>query len=220
MGSMRQKDEILDYIRDTFAPEDALLVDIRARLAAHDEHLVGIQVSPVEGKLLQMLVRMNGIRSIVEIGSLAGYSACWMARGLPEGGALHAIEKDTTHFKLLSETVVKSGLPIQAHQGAAHEVLATLEAQAPFDMVFIDADKGGYADYLDWAERHVRKGGLIIGDNTLLFGNVYKNPKPEGTSEKAWQAMREFNTRLGDVTRYDSLLIPTQEGLTIARKLF
>lgn len=217
---MRHQDEVIDYICETFSPEDALLADIRLRLAAHNAGLVGIQVSPVEGKLLQMLVKMNGIRSIVEIGSLAGYSATWMARGLPEGGVLHAIEKDAGHFALLQQTVTAAGLPIKAHHGDALEVLKSLEAQAPFDMVFIDADKGGYVDYLNWAEKHMRKGGLIVGDNTLLFGHVHHAQKPEAASRKAWEAMREFNARLGDANRYDSILIPTAEGLTVAVKRF
>lgn len=220
---MRQNDEMLNYIRALFAPEDEVLEDVRARLTAHAPQLMGIQVGAEEGKLLQFLVKMAEVKSIVEIGSLAGYSAVWMARGLPEGGILHAINKDPEHNNLLCETVKQSGLNIQAHLGDAKEVLKELEAQAPFDMVFIDADKGGYAEYLDWAEQHVRKGGLIVGDNTLLFGHVNSETQPQGQgapTKKAWNSMREFNARLADSSRYESILIPTLEGLTVARKLF
>ncbi len=217
---MRQDDKILDYIRSTFAPEDEILQDAKARLSAHDNHLVGIQVGAEEGKLLQFLIKLAGVKTIVEIGSLAGYSTVWMARAVGEEGVVHAINKDTAHYELLCETVEKSGLNIQPHLGDATDVLQQLEPQAPFDMVFIDADKGGYAGYLDWAEKHVRKGGLIVGDNTLLFGHVIAEQKPEGTSQKAWEGMREFNERLADESRYESILIPTAEGLTVARKLF
>lgn len=217
---MREKNEQLDYIRTTFAPEDEVLRDAKARLAEHEQKLVGIQVGAEEGKFLQLLIGLAGVKTIVEIGSLAGYSAVWMARAIGEGGIVHAINNDPQHYALLEETVAQSGLNIQPHLGDAREVIKTLEAQAPFDMVFIDADKGGYAEYLDWAEKHVRKGGLIIGDNTLLFGHVHKNSKPEGTTQKAWEAMREFNARLADSSCYDSILIPTLEGMTIAVKKF
>ena len=217
---MREKDDLLDYIRATFAAEDEILRDAKARLSAHDDHLVGIQVGAEEGKLLQLLIKLAGVKSIVEVGSLAGYSAVWMARAVGDDGVVHAINKDKQHYELLQETVQQSGLNIVPHLGDAKDVLQTLEAQAPFDMIFIDADKGGYADYLTWAETHVRKGGLIIGDNTLLFGHVIATQKPEGTSQKAWSGMREFNKRLADESRYDSILIPTLEGLTVARKLF
>ncbi|MDG1286176.1 MAG: O-methyltransferase [Rickettsiales bacterium] len=217
---MRHDDKILDYIRSTFAPEDEVLQEAKARLSAHDDHLVGIQVGAEEGKLLQFLIKLAGVASIVEIGSLAGYSAVWMARALPQGGVVHAINKDKAHYDLLCETVERSGLNIQPHLGDANAVLQQLETEAPFDMVFIDADKGGYTGYLDWAEKHVRKGGLIVGDNSLLFGHVIAPIKPEGTSQKAWVAMREFNQRLADESRYESILIPTAEGLTVARKLF
>ena len=221
---MRKNDEILDYIRELFAPEDEVLQKAKARLAAHEAKLVGIQVGAEEGKLLQMLIKLAGVKTIVEIGSLAGYSAVWMARALPQDGVVHAINKDKAHYELLCETVsdysINGSATIQPHLGDATEVLKMLQPQAPFDMVFIDADKGGYADYLNWAEKNVRKGGLIIGDNTLLFGHVIAPKKPEGTSQKAWSSMREFNERLADGTRYESILIPTLEGLTVARKLF
>ena len=222
---MRHDDKILDYIRSNFAPEDAVLQDAKARLHAHDPHLVGIQLGAEEGKILQFLMKLAGVKRIVEIGSLAGYSAVWMARALPQGGVVHAINKDEAHYELLCETArqlsVVSGQEsgeIIPHLGDAREVLTQLTPQAPFDMVFIDADKGGYAEYLDWAEQHVRQGGLIVGDNTLLFGHVIAEEKPDGTSAKAWNAMREFNQRLADPTRYESILIPTAEGLTVARK--
>lgn len=217
---MREKDDLLDYIRETFAPEDEILRDAKARLAAYDGHLVGIQVGAEEGKLLQFLIKMAGVKSIVEVGSLAGYSAVWMARAVGKDGMVHAINKDPKHYALLQETVEKSGLNIIPHLGDAREVLPSLEDQAPYDMIFIDADKGGYAEYLDWAEKYIRKGGLIIGDNSLLFGHINATEKPEGTSRKAWEAMREFNQRLADNSRYNSILIPTLEGLTVAQKLY
>ena len=226
---MREKSEISDYISHCFAPEDALLKDITRRLQQHDEYLSRIQLSAGEGRLLQCLLRMMGAKRVVEIGSLAGYSAVWIARALPEIGQVHAINRDKAHFALLQETLQAyeaqphQGGRIVPHLGDAKQVLKELSAQAPFDAVFIDADKGGYIHYLDWAEQHLCKGGLVIGDNTLLFGHVLADQYPQehgAPTKKAWQAMREFNQRLADPARYDGVMIPTMEGLTIARKLF
>ncbi len=217
---MRQNEPELDYIRALFAPEDVVLQSAKARLHAHDSHLVGIQVGAEEGRLLQFLIKLADVKSIIEVGSLAGYSAVWMARAMGEGGTLHAINKDPQHFALLQQTIDESGLNIIPHLGDARDVLQTLHDDAPYDMIFIDADKGGYTDYLDWAEINIRKGGLIVGDNTLLFGHICADSKPNGVSTKAWNAMREFNRRLSDTSRYDAVLIPTAEGLTVARKLF
>ena len=222
---MRQPDEILTYIRQTFAPEDSLLQQVSENLKAEFPQLHAIQIGAEEGKLLQMLVCMAGVRTIVEVGSLAGYSALWMARGLPEGGMLHAINSDPAHARLARQHFAMSEVVdrLTLHEGDAKQILPTLEGEAPFDMIFIDADKGGYAHYLDWAEANIRKGGLIVGDNTLLFGHVIAQEQPIGDktpTKKAWNAMREFNQRLADPARYRSILIPTAEGLTVAQKLF
>ena len=220
---MRHSSDTIDYIRQTFAKDDSLLENISERMKAYNEPMASIQLGAEEGKLLQLLIKLAKVETIVEIGSLAGYSSVWLARALPEGGIVHAIEKDDTHYNLLCETVKKSNLNIKPHHGLANNVLKELELEAPFDMVFIDADKDGYSGYLDWAENNVRKGGLIIGDNTLLFGHVVHDEYPaekERLSKAAWKSMREFNKRLSDSSRYESVMIATKEGMTVARKLF
>lgn len=95
-----------------------------------------------------------------------------------------------------------------------------IEKEGPFDMAFIDADKLNYLHYLDWAERNVRKGGLIIGDNTFLFDAVWKEGPVGRVRGTARHAMREFNKRLADPEKYLGILLPTEEGMTIAVKLF
>lgn len=220
---MRHYSSTINYIQNLFSKEDDLLRDIIARLESHNENMSNIQLGSEEGKLLQFIIKLSGVKSIIEIGSLAGYSAVWMARALPQDGVLHAIEKDSGHYDLLCETIEKSGLNIQPHHGRAHDMLQKLEPQGPFDMVFIDADKDKYNEYLDWAENNIRKYGLIIGDNTLLFGHVVHDEFPAGKdrlSKKAWSSMREFNARLADSSRYESVMVATKEGMTIARKLF
>lgn len=218
---MRQTpDKAIKYIRNLFAPEDSVLKT--AKQAGFDRGVGGMQVGAEEGKLLQTLVALSGAKKIVEIGTFMGYSTIWMARALPEDGYLYAIEKNADCARQASEHITASDVAdrVSVKQGDALEILQTLESEGPFDMVFIDADKGGYVKYLDWAEQNIRKGGLIVGDNTFLFGDVYEDECPQGTPKGRWQTMREFNQRLADPTKYQSILIPTAEGMTVAVKLF
>jgi len=209
----------LDYIRKLYAPQDELLAAIDDTLTKHD---MAIHVGPEEGKLLQLLIGLYGVKTVVEIGTLAGYSAIWMARALPEDGHLTTINRDATHIDLARHflSLAEVSERITMLEGDAHDILPTLTDHAPFDMVFIDADKISYNDYLDWAEENVRTGGLIVADNTLLFGLVASDTPPDDIAPTTWRVMRRFNERLADPERYFSIMIPTQEGLTIAVKLF
>ena len=208
----------LDYIRKLYAPQDELLLAIEQALSDID---MTMQIGPEEGKMLQLFIGLYGVKTIVEIGTLAGSSAIWMARALPEDGHLTTLNKDATHIKLAKQFIKNSEVAdrITMLEGDARKILPTLEKQAPFDMIFIDADKISYNDYLDWAEENVRTGGLIIADNTLLFGMVAKD-EPGDVAPTTWENMRRFNERLADSSRYFSIMIPTEEGLTVAVKLF
>jgi caffeoyl-CoA O-methyltransferase len=208
-------DAALRYIAETFVEEDALLRRIRAEGEARRP---GMQVSSVEGKLLYVLAKMVGARHILEIGSFVGYSGLWLARALPEDGHLHTLESDPTHAAVARAFFDESECRarISLHQGKALELLPVL-ALPPLDLVFIDAMKREYPAYLSEVEARVRPGGLIIGDNSFLFGAVYGEPQ-EKTSPAAVSAMKEFNLRLSSAVCYDAILLPTAEGLTIARK--
>ena len=209
----------LRYMREVFAPEDALLTELAQHLITQN---IAIQIGPEEGKILQLLIRMNYIETVVELGTLGGYSSIWMARALPADGHVYTIEKEPENAKLAQSFIDRSevGHKISIVVGDGHEMIRTLDARGPFDMIFIDADKPGYTDYLDWAEKNIRKGGLIVGDNTLLFDAVVEDAPPAGTSAAAWNAMREFNTRLADPKKYHAAMLPTKEGMTVAVKLF
>lgn len=209
----------LDYIRTLYAPEDTLLARIRAALTDLNR---GWQIGAEEGRLLQMLMRLHGAKRVVEVGTLLGYSAIWMARALPEGGHIITLEKDADHARLARGFIAESDVAerITLMEGDANTNLGTLSTEAPFDMLFIDADKPGYNAYLDWAEQNIRQGGLIVADNTLLFGAAWQEKAPEGTAPSTHAAMRRFNARLADRRKYDATMIPTEEGLTVAVKLF
>jgi predicted O-methyltransferase YrrM len=209
----------LDYIRKLYAPQDALLAAIDDKLTALG---TAIHVGPEEGKMLQMFIGLYGVKTVVEVGTLAGYSAIWMARALPDTGHVYTINKDPEHIKMARGFIEMSEVAhrISMLEGDARKKLSELDAMGPFDMIFIDADKIHYNEYLDWAETHIRTGGLIVADNTLLFGLVAKDEAPDDIAPTTWANMRRFNERLADTEKYFSIMIPTQEGLTVAVKLF
>ncbi len=220
----RSPSPALDYIRSLYAAQDSLLERIDNKLKSLNLH---IHVGAEEGKLLQVLMQLHGVKTALEIGTLAGYSTIWMARALPEDGHIYTLNKEAAHIAMAREHFeqVEVAERITMLEGDAKDSLAKLEKdgvfeKAPLDMIFIDADKISYNIYLDWAEKHVRKGGLIIADNTFLFDTVWLDSPREGIAPTTWKTMRHFNERLADSTRYMSVMIPTREGITVAIKNF
>lgn len=213
----------LDYIRQLYAPEDAVLQQIRT---VFEQRGMAIQVGAEEGKFLQLLLQLHGAQTIVEIGTLGGYSSIWMARALPDKGHIHTIEADPEHAELARKFIHQAGLQhkITVWEGKARDVLKRIADMYPsVDAVFIDADKINYGHYLDWAETHLKKGGLLIADNTLLFGTVYLDAPPFAPSDgeppirhTAWQTMRDFNARLANGDKFNAVMLPTIQGLSIA----
>jgi predicted O-methyltransferase YrrM len=208
----------IDYIRDVFAQEERNLANVGSNLPDNERRM---QIGPDEGKTLFTLVRMIKAKKIIEIGALNGYSSVWMASALPESGKLYAIEKSKERAEICAQNFKSCSVDKQTEifQGEALKNLEILSEKAPFDLVFIDADKGNYCNYLDWAEKNVRKGGLIIGDNTFLFGAVYGD-NVRNQPEKTVKIMQEFNKRLANSDKYSSIMIPTTEGMTVAVKEF
>ena len=204
------------YVQELFAPEDALLQQVRA--AAEATEWPFMQMGADEARILQWLVRQLRVKTIVEIGCFVGYSALWMAAALPEDGRLTTLELNPDHAAIAKRHFSRSahGHKITLMEGDALAILPTLHG--PFDMVFMDANKAHYPQYLDWAEAHTRPGSLIVADNTFLFGQVWRDAPTEesGVRPTTWEGMRAVNQRLADPTGYDGILLPTREGLTIA----
>jgi predicted O-methyltransferase YrrM len=206
-----------DYIEEMFAPQDeALEAALREMRRAG---LPQIQVSPNEAKLLQLLAEMVGARRILEVGTLGGYSAIHFGRALPEDGTLISLEIDERHAEVARKNVERAGLSskVEIRVGDARELLAriTENAEGPFDVVFIDADKEGYPEYLEWALKLARPGSLILGDNTIRSGSILD---PQDDSARATS---EFNERIAGDPRLSAILLPILrervDGLTIAR---
>ena len=150
-----------------------------------------IQLGPAEGRLLYLLLTLIRAHKVVEIGTLAGYSALWMARALPPGGHLWTIEADPRHAGIAAEVIGEAGLGdrVTVLEGDAAEVLPKLSDSGPFCAVFLDADKARYDVYGRWATENLRTGGLLIGDNAYLFGRLLED------SEDA-RAMRRFHQEM------------------------
>jgi predicted O-methyltransferase YrrM len=157
------------YISSLFAQEDEILQTVRQ--AMQREGLPSINVSASEGKLLHLLALMMGARRILEIGTLGGYSAIWLARALPPEGQLISLELDPHHAEVARCNLERAGLAqqVEVRVGAALESLEQMiqTGEALFDLVFIDADKNGYVNYLEKSLLLLRQGGVILADNTL-----------------------------------------------------
>jgi predicted O-methyltransferase YrrM len=162
------------YLTGKLVPPDAAL---DAALKASDEAgLPAIQVAPNQGKMLQLLARAIGARRILEIGTLGGYSTIWLAHALPPDGKLITLEFAPKHAEVARENIARAGFAgrVEVRVGAAVDTLAQLAAEnpAPFDFIFIDADKQTYAEYFAWALRLSRRGTLIVADNVVRQGAV------------------------------------------------
>jgi caffeoyl-CoA O-methyltransferase len=197
---------ILDYVNTTHVPHDAGL----ARAFDVPEGIPAIQVGPSDGRTIFLLAKLVGAQKIVEVGTLIGYSAIHLARAMPPTGKLWTIEYDPKHAEVARGNIAAAGLAnVEVLVGAGRDVLPTLDAHGPFDIVFIDADKDNYAFYGQWAVDHLRKGGLVIGDNAYLFGELLDDTD-------RGRAMRAFHELVAK--HCDSVCVPTPDGLVVGIK--
>jgi predicted O-methyltransferase YrrM len=204
-----------EYIASLFAPQDSALVEAIADM--EEENVPHINVSAAEGKLLHVLALAVGAKRILEIGTLGGYSGIHLARALPERGQLVTLEIDPHHAEVACRNFERAGVAdkVQVHIGPAAESLQRLAAEAvpPFDVVFIDADKDGYTEYLRLALPLLREGGLMLGDNTLP--NAVLSGEDSGT--------KRYNRAVADCPELISIIIPVLrqggiDGLTVSIK--
>ena len=211
-------EEVDAYIEKLFVPPDPALK--AALAAAAGRGLPEIQISPAQGKLLYLLARLVRAEHILELGTLAGYSAIWLARALPAGGRLVTLEYDPKHADVARDSIAAAGLAdrVEIIVGPALKSLADLAARKapPFDMIFIDADKQNYPAYLDWSLKLARSGTLILADNVIREGEVMRN---DGDSTA--KAARTFNATLAGHPRLESVIlqqvgIKGHDGLALA----
>ena len=198
------------YITELFVPPDAALD--AALQASTEAGLPPINVAQNQGKLLHILARSGGARSILEIGTLGGYSTIWLARAQPPGGKLITLEADPKHAEVARKNVARADLAdvAEVRLGKALETLPQLAAEglAPFDLVFIDADKENTPAYFDWALKLTRSGSLIITDNVVRKGEVIN----AASDDASVQGIRRFNAALAAEPRVTATMIQTVGG--------
>jgi predicted O-methyltransferase YrrM len=193
------------YVAEHLLPPDAGQDAVLQTSAAAG--LPPISVSPVQGKLLQLLARIQGARSILEIGTLAGYSTIWLARALPAGGRLITLEADPTHAGIARVNIARAGFAavVDLRLGPALDTLPQLarDAAGPFDLIFIDADKPHTAEYFAWALTLSRRGTIIIVDNVVRNGAIVD----ADSADADVQGMRRFYDRVAAEPRVSATAI-------------
>ncbi|MFG0217049.1 O-methyltransferase [Brevibacillus porteri] len=195
------------YFTDKLLGADSVLDTVLQENAAAG--LPAIDVAPNQGKFLHLLARIQGARSILEIGTLGGYSTIWLARALPADGRLITLEYDPKHAEVAQSNITRAGLDqiVEVKVGLALDSLIQLhkEKQGPFDLIFIDADKKGNPDYFQWALKLSRKGTVIITDNVVRSGQVVD----ETSSDPNIIGVREFTDRVAEEQRVSGTVVQT-----------
>jgi len=194
------------YFSDLLIPPDAAL---DAALAANrNAELPAIDVTPLQGKFLELLLRISGARRVLEIGTLGGYSTMWLARALPDGGQIVTLELVPHHAEIARINLRNAGIAnVDLHVGPALETLQALVANgaAPFDFIFIDADKSGYPEYLEWSLKLSRPGTAIVADNVVRDGKVIE---PDNTDPNI-QGVRRFTELVAAEPRLSATVLQT-----------
>lgn len=204
--------DIDTYRRSVFAPEDDLLRDLMPK--AQEKGVPRISVNAESGKALHLLARAIGAKKILEFGALAGYSGIWLARALPKDGRFITLEVNPTHAAVTRANYQAAGLGdiAEVWEGKASELLPKAAAEAPFDLVFIDADKESYPTYLEFALQHVRPGGLIIADNADAHGRAHEVLEPDDSAK----GIQTYNERVADNPRLCSTILPIGGWLAVS----
>jgi predicted O-methyltransferase YrrM len=217
--SQEQWNEVDDYINGLFVPADPALDD--ALKASDAAGLPTIAVAPNQGKLLHILAKSIKAKKILEIGTLGGYSTIWLARALPKDGHLVTLEFDPKHATVARANIAHAGLTqkVKVRVGRAVDSLQQLETEhhGTFDLIFIDADKPGYPEYLRWALKFSHSGTMIIADNVIRDGEVVD---ADSEDEKV-QGVHRFNALLAAESRVTATIIQTvgskgYDGLAVA----
>lgn len=207
------------YLGDVLVRQDKHLDDAVA--ASDAAGLPSIQVSPPQGKLLEILILMMKAKNILEVGTLGGYSTIWMARSLPPDGRVVTLEIDPKHAEVAQENFKRAGLAkkIELRVGNARDIMPAMidEGMGPFDFVFIDADKASNPDYFGWALRMSRPGTVIIVDNVIRDGHIIESDSEDASV----QGVRRLNELMSNsaginVTALQTVGVKGYDGFSVA----
>jgi caffeoyl-CoA O-methyltransferase len=208
-------DALTAYVHDHTTPEHPIFEELRAKTYAQLES-PQMQVGRVEGRFLELMVKISGARRVLEVGTFSGYSAMAMASGLPDDGRVITCDVDPVATGIAREFWDASpwGHKIELRLGDARATLERLVAEGErFDLVFIDADKPGYVAYFDLALELLPIGGIILADNTLWSGRVIA---PESDSD---HAIVRFNAHASASPRVEQVLLSIRDGIMFCRKI-
>jgi predicted O-methyltransferase YrrM len=199
--------EVDRYFTDQLLPRDRAFHS--ALEANRNADLPAIDVTPLQGMFLELLVRISGARRVLEIGTLGGYSTLWLARALPQNGCVVSLELDPRHAEVACANLKNAGVldRVDVRVGPALDSLQSLVAAgaAPFDFIFIDADKSGYPDYLSWSLKLARPGTLIVADNVVREGQVIDSDNPDPNI----QGVRRFTDLVAAEPRLRTTVLQT-----------
>ena len=188
---------------------------VRLKEAATAEGIPAIWICPEQASFMRILLTVAGAREVVEVGTLAGYSAITMARALPAGGRVRSIELAEKHARFAEEWIAQSDVAgkVEVHRGSGVDVLPSF-ADHSADAMFIDADKPGYASYLEQAMRIVRPGGMVLVDNALAFGELLNAE----CTDASVHAIRAINDLIAAEKRLHGVIVPIGDGLWVCVK--
>jgi predicted O-methyltransferase YrrM len=215
-------EDLLDYVRELFAPEEAAFAALT--LAAQEAGMpAGWQITGDVGRTFQLLCRAIGALRVLEFGTLAGHSALWFARAMPEEGKVVSIEINPNYAEVAREQLTRAGVgaKVEVRVGAGLEMLPELEREVhasgqPYDVIFLDADKAHYPEFLDWSVRVLRPGGFLLADNALRsdswHGQTLLDPAAD---DPRILAIREFNRRLATHPQFTAMILPMRAGVAV-----
>src|SRR5919205_2475997 len=210
-------EQLVDYVRASSEPPDDVVRDLLAETAELGERGQApptFQIPPEQGAFMQLLTRLLGVRRAVEIGTFTGYSALCVARGMADDGRLVCLDSNDEWTAIARRYWERAGVAdrIDLRLGDAHESLRALPEEPVLDLAFVDADKTGYADYVDQLHPRLRENGVVLLDNTLRSGKVL-DPQDDDA-----RAVAELNAALVGDPRWETVLLPVSDGLTFLRK--
>ena len=203
-----------EYIAARTQAEDPFLLELKE--AAHKAEIPAIWIAHEQARFLELLLRSCGAKLVVEVGTLAGYSAICMARGLGRDGKLITIEASSKHAAFAEEWISRSDVAgrVEVRHGRGVELLPKIASDS-VDAVFLDADKQSYIHYLEEARRVLRDGGLLLVDNAFAFGHLLEDE----CEDPSVLALRDFNDALSADADFDGVMVPLGDGVWVARRL-
>ncbi len=208
-------EELWSYCVEHSSPEDELLARI-----SRETHLKVLKPrmlsGPLQGKFLEMLVKMTGAKKVLEIGTFTGYATICMARGLSDGGTIQTLDKNEELEEMVRGFFKLSGLEKKIDYRLGHALDLLADSTDSFDFVFIDADKQNYTHYYDLIVERLRPGGLIVADNILWSGKVLAENRKKLDKDTA--AIMAFNKKVQEDPRVENVVLPIRDGITLARK--